>query len=1408
MLLPGLADDAIPVGSFLSLKTWVDLRSGLDSPESLQRLVAGAQGAAIDAAAAEKLLAGISPYRGLLPFREQDAGLFFGRKRFVDELANKVRQRTATNVVAVVGRSGSGKSSIVYAGLMPALRRERGVGGGSVWQILDLRPHDEPLHQLAAAFDPPKAEPGSLKYRAALNEGAKLLRERNVTLAELVRDRLRQESGSTRLLLYVDQWEELYTQATPREIKTDVDRARAADAKLFIDLVLDAAASSPCTLVLSVRSDFYPDLQTHDGLRVAVQESQVSLGTMNEAELRDVIEGPSKALGASVDPELTKKLIRDIGLDPASGRSDEYDIGKLPLLEYALEQAWAKRTGAEIGLPQYSGLEQALEERANALYGRLSAEEQAAAKRLFVSLVTPGEGREDTRARIDMPSDDLMRRVIQTFAGGEARLVVTDEAGGRRSVEVSHEALIRHWERLRTWIDENRDKLRAREFLKANRAEWLKHSRDPGLLDMPSLYVEAARSLYRQPGDVVIDDVKDYVEALLGHQRRRHKAEEAKQREELEAAQRLAEERAKSEEKERGLREKAEGSAKRATQPLPIDAVLGALRAALASNARAVLVAPPGAGKTTRAPLALIDHSWAADKRLLLLEPRRLAARAAAARMAATLGERVGETIGLRVRLQSLVSARTRIEVVTEGVFTRMILDDPSLEGVAAVLFDEFHERSLDADLGLALALDAQAALRQDLRLLVMSATLDGARVGALLGDAPLVESAGRAFPVATRYVGRNQGARIEDEVAGVALEALASETGSMLVFLPGQGETRRVAKILKARIRRPDVDIALLYGAMDAPAQDLAVAPAPPGRRKIVLATSIAETSLTIEGVRVVVDCGLMRVPRYEPGVGLTRTRDGARLARQRRPAARPRRARRAGRLHPPVGGGGDRRPHALRRAGNPVGRPFRTAARLRRLGRGRSCASRLPRFAAAGRARGGPRPSHLDRRDRRRRPHHRRGPRDLPPRAAAAPRAHGGRRGARGRSANGVRGSRRSDRARAWRRRRRSDDPARGLPPRPLAGANEARRLARGLAQRAGEALTPAFSRERERGRIPSPARGRKWREAPDEGASHTHPGALLASAYPERIAIARGKRGEFLMANGRAASLEPQDALAGEPFIAIAEISGRAAAARILLAAPLTLDDIVTVAGASIETAEELALDRPSASLRARRRRRLGALVLAEQTLAVPPDEQSALALARGALSLGAARLPWSKALRQWRDRIMFLRRAEGEPWPNLSDERLAKDPGWLAPFLLGKTRLDEIGADEFFEALRAMLPWELSRRLDDEAPTHFVAPTGTAAPIDYEAEGGPAIALRVQELFGLAEHPSVAGGRIPLTLHLLSPAHRPIQITRDLPGFWRGSWAAVRSDLRGRYPRHFWPEDPASAAPTTRAKPRGA
>ena len=469
--------------------------------------------------------------------------------------------------------------------------------------------------------------------------------------------------------------------------------------------------------------------------------------------------------------------------------------------------------------------------------------------------------------------------------------------------------------------------------------------------------------------------------------------------------------------------------------PLPIDDALPALRSALAAHPGAVLVAPPGAGKTTRVPLALLDEPWAKGKRLILLEPRRLAARAAAARMAATLGEKVGETIGLRVRLTSLVSKRTRIEVVTEGVFTRRILADPALEGIAAVLFDEFHERSLDADLGLAFALDAQGALREDLRLLVMSATLDGARVRTLLGDAPLIESQGRAYPVATRYVGRNPAARIEDEVARVTLDALASERGSILVFLPGQGEIRRVAEILEAHVKSPDVDIAPLYGALDARAQDLAITPAPAGRRKIVLATSIAETSLTIEGVRVVIDSGLMRVPVYEPDVGLTRLT----TVRVSRANADQRRGR-AGRIEPGVcyrlweeAANGGLQPYAA---------PEILSADLSGLTLdcalwGVADASKLafldPPPRAGAEASAGA--SDGDRRHRPRRPHHRGGPRDRQPRAAAASRADGGRRGASGRRRNCERNSGRADRARTWWKLRRSCDPDRGFPARPLA-------------------------------------------------------------------------------------------------------------------------------------------------------------------------------------------------------------------------------------------------------------------------------------------------------------------------------------------------------------------------------------
>jgi ATP-dependent helicase HrpB len=838
---------------------------------------------------------------------------------------------------------------------------------------------------------------------------------------------------------------------------------------------------------------------------------------------------------------------------------------------------------------------------------------------------------------------------------------------------------------------------------------------------------------------------------------------------------------------------------------LPIDDALPKLGAALMGGNRAVLVAPPGAGKTTRVPLALLDEPFVGGLEIIVLEPRRLAARAAAARMAASLGESVGETVGLRVRLQSVVGPRTRIEVVTEGVFARMILDDPSLEGVGAVLFDEFHERSLDADLGLALALDAQEALREDLRLLVMSATLDAARVGDLMGGAGVIESLGRAFPVETRYVGRDPAVRIEDAVARVTLDALGAEKGSILVFLPGQGEITRVAARLAERIRDSSIDIAPLHGALDPRAQDLAVAPAAPGRRKIVLATSIAETSLTILGVRVVIDSGLMRAPRYEPDIGLTRL-ETVRVSR----ANADQRRGRAGRVEPGVcyrlweeaANGGlaahaapeildaDLTGFALDLASWGVADPgtlkFLDPPPRAALKQARALLTSLGALDEDGRVTEEGRAI---------------GKLALAPRLArmlidaaregrAAPAADVAvlltERGLGGDAVDLTL------RLQAFRRDR-------------SARAEDARRLARGLAGRA-KALTPTpLPQERERGSSLLPRGGRRWREAPDEGLSDIGP--LLAAAFPDRIAMARGKRGEFLMANGRAAAVEPHDALADEDFIAIGEIIGRAASARIVTAAPLTREAVEAVAGGAITSADELSFDRASGALRARRRRRLGALILAEQALAVPADEASAAALARGALNLGVARLPWSKSLKQWRDRVLFLARAEPGAWPDLSDETLAAAPDWLAPFLLGKTGLADIGPDDLAAALHARLDFALARRLEAEAPTHFVAPTGTAALVDYEAEGGPGIALRVQELFGLAEHPALAGGRVPLTLHLLSPAHRPIQITKDLPGFWKGSWAAARAELRGRYPRHFWPEDPASATPTTRAKPRG-
>jgi ATP-dependent helicase HrpB len=782
-------------------------------------------------------------------------------------------------------------------------------------------------------------------------------------------------------------------------------------------------------------------------------------------------------------------------------------------------------------------------------------------------------------------------------------------------------------------------------------------------------------------------------------------------------------------------------------------------------------------------PLALLDAPWLAGKKIIMLEPRRIAARASAERMARTLGERTGETVGYRVRFGSKISRATRIEVVTEGIFSRQILDDPELNGVAAVLFDEFHERSLDADLGLALARDAQTGLREDLRILVMSATLDGARVGRLLGDAPVVASEGRAFPVETRYLGRKADAPIERQMADAIAAALRADSGSVLAFLPGAAEIRRTQNFLSERVHDASIEIVPLFGALDANVQDRAIAPAPKGQRKVVLATSIAETSLTIEGVRIVVDCGLARVPRYEPDIGLTRLE----TVRASRAAVDQRRGR-AGRTEPGV---------CYRLWDEPQTASLAAYTQPEILS---ADLSSLVLDLAQWGVRDPATLAFLD-----------------PPPAPALKEANSllyelGALGTDGRiTAEGQ-----SLRALA-------------LPPRlarmivdshRLGAGEEAADIAAILTERGlgGDSVDldhrlDQFRRDRSPRASSARSLAQRWAQqvASTEGpaAEDISPstGIMLALAFPDRVARNRGN-GSFVLANGRGAAVEQTSSLARAPYIAVAELTGTAAQGRILLAAPIAQEDIETRFADQIEDREEISFDRGAMALRARRRRTLHAITLSEAPMALSPSAETARIFAAGLVAAGLDKLPWSKALKQWRDRVMFLRKAEGDSWPDLSDAALAADgENWLVPALYHKTALKELSPGDLSDALMALLPWELRARLEREAPTHFEAPTGTMLAIDYEAEQGPTIAVRLQELFGLNTHPSIAKGAVPLVLELLSPAQRPVQVTRDLPGFWRGSYAAVRSDLRGRYPRHPWPEDPATALPTRRVKPRG-
>jgi len=812
---------------------------------------------------------------------------------------------------------------------------------------------------------------------------------------------------------------------------------------------------------------------------------------------------------------------------------------------------------------------------------------------------------------------------------------------------------------------------------------------------------------------------------------------------------------------------------------LPVSHVLPGLDAALETKTRAILSAPPGAGKTTLVPLYLLDAPWAKDKKLILLEPRRLAARAAAARMASLIGEQVGETVGYRMRLDTKISAKTRIEVVTEGVFARLILEDPELSGIAAVLFDEFHERSLDADFGLALALDAQSGLRDDLRILVMSATLDVEKIAATLGGPPIIESMGRSFPIDIRYEDRAASERIEDRMARAILEAHRQEEGSILAFLPGQAEILRTAERLEGRLP-PETLIAPLYGNLTQGEQDTAIKPTRGSARKVVLATSIAETSITIDGVRVVIDSGLQRLPVFEPATGITRL-ETVRVSR----ASADQRAGRAGRTEPGIA---IRLWHAGQTASLPSFTPpqiftsdlsglvldlahwgVTDSGKLDFVDQPPAAAiaeaQQLLQLLGALNPQGGlTERGHLIR------------SMALPPRLAAMVVAAGEE--GHGKEAallavllteQGLGGSSidLEDRLRRFK----SDRAPR---------ADASRKLADRIAQT-----------------LP------KIRQSDEP----VQPGLLLVHAFPDRIALQRGGRGRFVMANGRGAELDQMERLAGSQMLVIADLTGQAGKSRILAAADISRSDIETALPSAITTEDQCVFDKTSRQVRARKVTRLGAIVFDETPLPRPNGERAARALADGLRDLGLGALEFSKENTQLRDRIGFLHMSVGEPWPDVSDAALLdRLDDWFIPFQ-GQTRgLADVSQASLHDGLMALLPHEVQRDLNRLAPTHFEAPTGQRHPIQYDGEE-PVLSIRVQELFGLRTHPVIGGGRLPLLLELTSPAHRLIQTTRDLPGFWAGSWKDVRADMRGRYPRHPWPDDPAAALPTTRAKPRG-